>query len=90
MQSIEDKFIIAFEIPPSSLEYPDNFEYYPEITDEIFLELYVIYSHLPGVEIQKEFSDVDDMKRYVLNVLIDNKDTSEGYYKRKVQALFND
>lgn len=90
MQSIEDKFIIAFEIPPSSLEYPDNFEYYPEITDEIFLELYVIYSQLPDVEVQKEFSDVDDMKRYVLEVLIDNKDTSEGYYKRKVQELFND
>lgn len=90
MQSIEDKFIIAFEIPPSSLEYPDNFEYYPEITDEIFLELYVIYSQLPDVEVQKEFSDVDDMKRYVLGILIDNKDTSEGYYKRKVQELFND
>lgn len=90
MQSIEEKFIIAFEIPPSSLEYPDNFEYYPEITDEIFLELYVIYSQLPDVEVQKFFLDVDNMKRYVLNVLIDNKDTSGGYFKRRIQKLFND
>lgn len=90
MSEIEEKFFKTFGIEPKELEYPDNFEYYPEITDRKLLELYVIYSQLPDVEVQKFFLDVDNMKRYILNVLIDNKDTSGGFYKRRVQSLFTE
>lgn len=90
MSEIEEKFFETFGIEPKELEYPDNFEYYPEITDGKLLELYVIYSQLPDVEVQKFFLDVDNMKRYILNILIDNKDTSGGYYKRRIQSLFTE
>lgn len=90
MEHLEEKFLKAFEIKPKELEYPDNFEYYPEITDRKLLELYIIYSQLPDVEVQKFFFNVDDMKLYVLNVLIDNKDTSGGYYKHRIQSLFKE
>lgn len=90
MNDIEEKFFKTFGIEPKELEYPDNFEYYPEITDRKLLELYIIYSQLPDVEVQKFFLDVDNMKRYILNVLIDNKDTSGGFYKRRVQSLFTE
>ena len=88
MNNIEEKFFKTFGIKPKELEYPDNFKYYPEITDRKLLELYIIYSQLPDVEVQKFFLDVDNMKRYILNVLIDNKDTSGGIYKRRIQSLF--
>lgn len=90
MNDIEEKFFKTFGIEPKELEYPDNFEYYPEITDKKLLELYIIYSQLPDVEVQKFFLDVDNMKRYILNVLIDNKDTSGGFYKRRIQSLFKE
>lgn len=37
--NIEQKFFETFGIEPKELEYPDNFEYYPEITSDILLEL---------------------------------------------------
>ena len=90
MIEIEEKFFKTFGIEPKELEYNDNFEYYPEITDGKLLELCVIYSQLPDVEVQKFFLDVDNMKRYILNILIDNKDTSGGFYKRRIQSLFTE
>ena len=42
MNNFEEKFFKTFEIKPKELEYPDNFEYYPEITDRILLELICI------------------------------------------------
>ena len=57
MNKIEEKFFKIFEIKPKELEYPDNFEYYPEITDRILLELMEI---LLKQELQ-EFYYEDDM-----------------------------
>lgn len=36
---LEKTFFDTFEIKKKELEYPDNFTYYPEITDRILLEL---------------------------------------------------
>ena len=36
---IEKQFFECFGIEPKTLDYPDNFEYYPEITAEKLLEL---------------------------------------------------
>lgn len=57
MNDIEEKFFKTFGIKPKELEYPDNFEYYPEITDRILLELMEI---LLKQELQ-EFYYEDDM-----------------------------
>ena len=37
---LEEKFFKKFHIEPLKLEYPDNSEYYPEITSEILLKLF--------------------------------------------------
>lgn len=39
---IEKQFFDTFGIKKKELEYPDNFTYYPEITDHILLELICI------------------------------------------------
>ena len=57
MNDIEKKFFETFGIEPKELEYPDNFKYYPEITDRILLELMEI---LLKQELQ-EFYYEDDM-----------------------------
>lgn len=40
--TLEEDFFEAFGIKPKKLDYPDNFEYYPEITDRILLKLICI------------------------------------------------
>lgn len=57
---------------------------YPEITDRILLELYVIYSYFPSIILQVGFDDVEDLKKHLLSTFI-----SDGKaFKREVQALF--
>ena len=40
--NLEERFFNTFDIDPIELDYPDNFSYLPEITDEILLELICI------------------------------------------------
>ena len=40
----EKQFFDTFGIEERELDYPDNFTYYPEITDHILLELTCIYN----------------------------------------------
>ena len=70
--------------------YPDNVNCgvrdFPEITDRVLLELYVIYSHFPNVVLQVGFEDVEDLKKHLLTTFI-----LEGKaFKKEVQALFKE
>ena len=87
-------FFNTFGIEGKELEYPDNFTYYPEITDHILLELICIhnqYSHpLTIHSTKKEF-----LKNYILECTIDIINYFYGHemgeyskLKRQVQALF--
>ena len=67
---LEKKFFDTFGIKKKELEYPDNFTYYPEITDRILLELICILSESPisiGFDVlMLGASDVDKLKGYIL------------------------
>ena len=67
---LEKKFFDTFGIKKKELEYPDNFTYYPEITDRILLELICILSKSP-ISISLDAlmlgaSDVEKLKGYIL------------------------
>ena len=67
---LEKKFFDTFGIKKKELEYPDNFTYYPEITDRILLELICILSESP-ISISFDTlmlgaSDVEKLKGYIL------------------------
>lgn len=86
--TIEEEFFKCFEIEPKELEYPDNFEYYPEITSDILLELICIiikdkanYSlHLSTIK------NIKDLKNEILNQCIKNR----ALIKHQVQPLFKE
>lgn len=86
--TIEEEFFKYFDIKPKELEYPDNFEYYPEITDRILLELICIIIrdkanyrlHLSTIK------NVKDLKNEILNQCIKNR----ALIKHQVQPLFKE
>ena len=66
----EKQFFDTFGIEERELDYPDNFTYYPEITDRILLELICILSESP-ISISFDTlmlgaSDVEKLKGYIL------------------------
>ena len=93
MNKIEEKFFKTFEIKPKELEYPDNFEYYPEITDRILLELICIYI---GYErIYMGTFELGHFRRFMLAMLIDlykeMRDVNrKERLKHQVQSLFTE
>ena len=85
---LEKQFFQCFGIEPKELEYPDNFTYYPEITDRILLELICILSESPisiGFDVlMLGASDVDKLKGYILLACMGfSKDI-----KQQVRTLF--
>lgn len=93
MTDIEKQFFEAFGIGSKELEYPDNFEYYPEITDKILIELICIYI---GYErIYKGIFETDHFRRFILsclkNLYKEMKDVNKKErLKRQVRALFSE
>ena len=83
---VEKQFFDTFGVEERELDYPDNFTYYPEITDNILLELICI-AHTSLV-ITFVSRDVKSLKEEVLMVLcnwVNNRNI-----KQQVQALFED
>ena len=81
---LENQFFDTFGIEERELEYPDNFTYYPEITDRILLELICIAHTSPVITFVSR--DVKSLKEEVLMVLcnwVNNRNI-----KQQVQALF--
>ena len=82
----EKQFFDTFGIEERELDYPDNFTYYPEITDRILLELICI-AHTSSV-ITFVSRDVKSLKEEVLMILcnwVNNRNI-----KQQVQALFEE
>lgn len=79
-------FFDTFGIEERELDYPDNFTYYPEITDSILLELICIAHTSPVITFVSR--DVKSLKEEVLMVLcnwVKNRNI-----KQQVQALFEE
>lgn len=82
----EKQFFDTFGIEEKELDYPDNFTYYPEITDHILLELICIAHTSPVITFVSR--DVKSLKEEVLMVLcnwVNNRNI-----KQQVQALFEE
>ena len=83
---VEKTFFDTFGIEGKELEYPDNFTYYPQITDHILLELICIAHTSPVITFVSR--DVKSLKEEVLMVLcnwVNNRNI-----KQQVQALFKE
>ena len=83
---VEKQFFDTFGIEERELDYPDNFTYYPEITDRILLELICIAHTSPVITFVSR--DVKSLKEEVLMVLcnwVNNRSI-----KQQVQALFEE
>ena len=77
MNKIEKEFYKTFGIGPKELDYPDNFEYYPEITDRILLKILALIND----------KTLECMKKQILTKVIGIM--SDNPYKiNQVQSLF--
>lgn len=98
MNNIEEKFYITFGIEPIELEYPDNTEYYPEITDRILLELICILNETACEVLEAE--NIEDLKNEILEtcikvyntpILTSDGDEYDNYaIYEKIQSLFKE
>ena len=82
----EKQFFDTFGVEERELDYPDNFTYYPEITDRILLELICIAHTSPVITFVSR--DVKSLKEEVLMVLcnwVNNRNI-----KQQVQILFEE
>ena len=82
----EKQFFDTFGIEERELGYPDNFTYYPEITDHILLELICIAHTSPVITFVSR--DVKNLKEEVLMVLcnwVNNRNI-----KHQVRTLFEE
>ena len=85
---LEEKFFNAFGIHERELEYPDNFTYYPEITDRVLLELICILTKFYGELVLEQCTDVKDLKEQVLNIFI--RTSYKDNFKHQVRTLFEE
>ena len=89
---LEKQFFDTFGIEEKELEYPDNFTYYPEITDRILLELICIATASEITVEFKRIKNVEHLKEVVLNYCI----RRYGYclhkdnFKQRVRTLFEE
>ena len=89
---LEKQFFDTFGIEKKELEYPDNFTYYPEITDRILLEL--IFLQPLSIEF-KYPRNIEELKNTLLGYYIEElslfAEPSEAeIFKQQVQALFRE
>jgi hypothetical protein len=82
---LEKQFFDTFGIKEKELEYPDNFTYYPEITDKHYLELICVLGYFETVH---NPNNCEELKKYILDYYL-NLDNSEiRELKYQVQAIF--
>ena len=96
------QFFDTFGIEERELDYPDNFTYYPEITDHILLELIRIIGKKPFGYLQCENTystnlgdirdiitvEADSLKEGLLTLAMQNKVVLR--IKHQVRTLFED
>ena len=91
---LEKQFFDKFGIEKKELKYPDNFTYYPEITDRILLKLicYLSRYHLDLVPEYVCFKAVNQLKEHVLKCALKFKiaDSIPILYSQDLQKLFKE
>ena len=93
---LEKQFFDTFGIEERELEYPDNFTYYPEITDRILLELICIANQHEDYPISTNIKNIQARTlRILLRIgkLYKKYYGSDGRYKKlvkQVRALFKE
>lgn len=92
MSETEKQFFETFGIEERELEYPDNFTYYPEITDSILLQLICIlnkhYSEHYQIASMIVGKNIEEVKKSILNDCIEQNKHKD--FKQQVQALFKE
>lgn len=84
---IEKTFFDTFGIEAKELEYPDNFTYYPEITDRILLGLICIANQYEDYPIS---TNIKNIQARTLRVLLKTEKFykgSNGRYKKLVKQV---
>lgn len=91
---LEEKFFNTFRIKERELEYPDNFTYYPEITDNILLKLicYLSRYHFDLVPKHACFKTINQLKNHVLECALKFKSANSipMFYSEDLQKLFKE
>ena len=93
---LEKKFFDTFGIKKKELEYPDNFTYYPEITDRILLELICIYNQYSQpfsiYSEKKEFlrDDILELMINIFNYFYAHEMDKYSKLKHQVRTLFEE
>lgn len=94
----EKKFFDTFEIKEKELDYPDNYTYYPEITDSMLIKLVCIniniYGLFRGMYSNKEKTNRDNLKDIILEHTITNYSMLEqklkAEFKKQVHKMFKE
>ena len=98
---IEKQFFDTFGIEEIELDYPDNFTYYPEITDRILLELICIANKELIKSRYARGKNTEELKNNILKTFIEDYTFYSktylktynrlGYnFKHQVQELFKE
>ena len=94
IKGLEKQFFRLFGIGPKELAYPDNFVYYPEITDRILLKLICFFNRLGNNDIFKSVN-IQELTTEIINEtmllyeLAPNEETQQQI-KAEVQKLFEE
>ena len=88
---LEKQFFDTFGIKEKELEYPDNFTYYPEITDSILLELIFILTTLLDTTVYEDVfitiaKNREELKKDILQECMLYKQ----HIKQQVRTLFEE
>ena len=91
---LEKEFFDTFGIEQKELEYPDNFIYYPEITNKILLKL-ICYLSRYDLDLIPEcvcFKTIDQLKEHVLKCALKFKiaNTIPMLYSQDLQKIFRE
>ena len=88
MRDTEKKFFNLFEIKERELNYPDNFTYYPDITDSVLIELIRININIYGL-FRGMYSDMAKINRNNLkDIILEHTITNYSMLEQKLKVEF--
>ena len=88
---LEKQFFDTFGIEERELEYPDNFTYYPEITDRILLELLFILTTLLDTTVYEDvFITVAKNREELKKDIFKECMLYKQHIKQQIHTLFDE
>ena len=88
---LEKQFFDTFGIKEKELEYPDNFTYYPEITDSILLELIFILTTLLDTTVYEDaFITIAKNREELKKDIFQECMLYKQHIKQQVRTLFEE